>query len=597
MPKKTPSALEIIKDTRRLAALRQYNILDTPAEPEFDDITQLAADIYKTPLAFITFIDSDRQFFKSSVGSQLSEAPLEGGLCPFVATLHERLIVPDASADPRFAAHSAVAELGIRFYAGVPLVTAEGQAIGTLCVMDTVLRELQPSQLDSLTALARQVISQLSLRLSARQMAQTNSALTLVSRGVAAEVGDTFFASLVQHFTQALGVDYAYISLLKGDESDQLETIAVCHQGKIVDNFEYERENTPCAEILQTRSLRWFDHALAERFPKVPMIASLHIESYAATPIYNSYGAPLGVLAIMDTKPLTAPDLVEPLLTIFGIRIAAELERQHNETKQQALLERTESALRQAEDSNRLKDEFLAVVSHELRSPLNPIVGWSQLLQRGVSIPKKEKKAIAIIERNAKLQLQLVENLLDISRIQRGQMSLQAVPVLLAPVIAAALRNFELAAEAKPIRLEFVLADDAIAVMGDADRLQQVMWNLLSNAIKFTPKNGRVTVTLSATATHAQIQVSDTGKGICPSFLPHLFDHFRQQDYSTTRKFGGLGIGTAIVRHLVEMHGGTISAHSPGEDQGTTFTLNLPLASQQPTENSSELCTGQKLSQ
>ncbi|MBD2293428.1 PAS domain-containing protein [Anabaena sphaerica FACHB-251] len=251
-------------------------------------------------------------------------------------------------------------------------------------------------------------------------------------------------------------------------------------------------------------------------------------------------------------------------------RKQAEQEREH-------LLERERAAREQAETANRIKDEFLAVLSHELRSPLNPILGWSRLLQKAKLDEPKTKQALATIERNAQLQAELIEDLLDVSRILQGKLSLTSSPINLASTIKAALETVRLAAEAKSIRIKTNLDAEIGSVLGDSTRLQQVMWNLLSNAVKFTPAGGRVEVQLSQIDTQAQITVSDTGKGIAPDFLPYVFDYFRQADSTSTRKFGGLGLGLAIVRHLVDLHGGTIQAESRGEGMGAIFTLKLPL--------------------
>lgn len=255
------------------------------------------------------------------------------------------------------------------------------------------------------------------------------------------------------------------------------------------------------------------------------------------------------------------------------------------EERDQAL-ERERIAREQAETANRIKDEFLAVLSHELRSPLNPILGWTRLLQTRKFDELATKRALETIERNAKLQTQLIEDLLDVSRILRGKMILNVVPVDLITVIEAALETVRLSAEAKGIQIHKVLKPEVGLISGDSSRLQQIIWNLLSNAIKFTPAGGQVTVCLERVGSLAQIQVRDTGKGIKPEFLPHVFEYFRQEDGSTTRTFGGLGLGLAIVRHLTELHGGTIHAASPGEDQGATFTVQLPLLQQaQPQRN------------
>ncbi|MEB3213717.1 MAG: PAS domain-containing protein, partial [Leptolyngbyaceae bacterium] len=293
--------------------------------------------------------------------------------------------------------------------------------------------------------------------------------------------------------------------------------------------------------------------------------------------------------------------------------------RKYSEAERERLLASERTARAQAEAANRVKDEFLAVVSHELRSPLNPILGWSQLLLKGQLDEQKTQRALEIIKRNAQMQAQLINDLLDVSRILRGKLSLNQQTVNLQVVVQAALETVRLAAEAKSIQIHTQLESDIGSVAGDADRLQQVVWNLLSNAVKFTPEGGQVEVRLERKnvgvmegenvktleggnvralegermdarpqpATpfprphpYAQLTITDTGKGIHPNFLPHVFDRFRQESTTTTRQFGGLGLGLALVQYLVELHGGSVEADSPGEGQGATFTIKLPLMSQ-----------------
>ncbi|GAB1541222.1 hypothetical protein NUACC21_38920 [Scytonema sp. NUACC21] len=250
----------------------------------------------------------------------------------------------------------------------------------------------------------------------------------------------------------------------------------------------------------------------------------------------------------------------------------------------------------ESQRANRVKDEFLAILSHELRSPLNPILGWSTLLKTRKLDEAKTAEAIATIERNAKLQIQLIDDLLDVSRILQGKLTLNVAPVNLPIIIEAAIETMRTAAVAKSILIHTELSNVG-RVSGDSGRLQQVVWNLLSNAIKFTPHGGRVEIWLEQVGNQAKLAVTDTGIGINPEFLPYVFDYFRQADASTTRKFGGLGLGLAIVRHLVELHGGVVSAASPGEGQGATFTVMLPLVSIQqdikreakPTDNEPDL--------
>lgn len=264
-------------------------------------------------------------------------------------------------------------------------------------------------------------------------------------------------------------------------------------------------------------------------------------------------------------------------------RHAAELqqeiaERKQAEEERARMLVREQAARAEAEQANRTKDEFLATLSHELRTPLTAILGWSQLLRKNDFNQDHVERALETIERNARSQSQLIDDLLDVSRIITGKLRLDVHAVELVSIIEAAIDSMRPAAEAKAIHFEVTLDRAASHVTGDASRLQQVAWNLFSNAVKFTPEGGRVEVRLERSGQgHAQITVSDTGQGIKQQFLPFIFDRFRQADGSTTRKHGGLGLGLAIVRHLVELHGGTISVHSDGEDQGATFTIVLPL--------------------
>lgn len=251
-------------------------------------------------------------------------------------------------------------------------------------------------------------------------------------------------------------------------------------------------------------------------------------------------------------------------------------QRKQLEVEREQIIQREQTAREAAETANRIKDEFLAVLSHELRSPLNPILGWSNLLRRGKLDAVKTAHALETIERNAKLQVQLIEDLLDVSRILRGKLSLNRVPVNLAALIIAALETVQLAAQAKSIQIQTKL-DPIGQVLGDSIRLQQVIWNLVSNAVKFTPQGGQVKIVLERVGSQALLQVSDTGKGIHSDFLPYVFDYFRQADSTTTRTFGGLGLGLAIVRQLVELHGGSVDADSPGEGRGATFIVRLPL--------------------
>jgi signal transduction histidine kinase len=257
--------------------------------------------------------------------------------------------------------------------------------------------------------------------------------------------------------------------------------------------------------------------------------------------------------------------------------LRAEIEeRRRIEAERVALLEREQAARAHAESVNRMKDEFLATLSHELRTPLNAILGWAHLLTSGKTDPAMTERALSVIRNNAQAQSQLIEDILDVSRIIGGKLRLTVGAVHLRDVIEAALDSVSPAAQAKAITIERQY-DDVEPITGDKDRLQQVVWNLLSNAVKFTPKEGRVTVALRKEGADVSLTVIDTGIGIHPDFLPYVFDRFSQADSSATRRHGGLGLGMAIVRYLVELHGGTVRAHSEGENKGATFTAVLPL--------------------
>ena len=264
--------------------------------------------------------------------------------------------------------------------------------------------------------------------------------------------------------------------------------------------------------------------------------------------------------------------------------VRAHLEREQRAREERTrLLEEAIASREQAESANRAKDIFLATLSHELRTPLTAVLGWTRMLREMKLDDETARHGLLVIERNAESQHQLIRDLLDVSRIISGKLRLETDWVQLAPVVEAAVDSVRQAADAKDIRLDVTLDAGSELVSGDEDRLQQVVWNLLSNAIKFTPKGGRVGVRLERAGSDIRIKVSDTGQGIAADFLPHVFERFQQADGSTTRTHGGLGLGLAVVRHLVEQHGGQVSAESAGVGRGASFTVTLPLAAVRPS--------------
>jgi PAS domain S-box-containing protein len=288
--------------------------------------------------------------------------------------------------------------------------------------------------------------------------------------------------------------------------------------------------------------------------------------SLTVSPIYDDAGKVIGASKI-------ARDISERVaLEEAAQKVAAENARLYEE----------------AQDANRVKDDFLAVLSHELRTPLNAIVGYSRLM-RGQMLPQDQVgRAIETLERNARWLTQIVDDVLDVSRIVSGKIRLDVQAVELASIVDNAVATVQPAADAKSVRIQSLIDPRVGPVSGDPDRLQQVVWNLLANAVKFTPKGGRVQVRLERANSHIDIVVSDTGIGISKAFLPHVFDRFRQADSGSTRKAGGLGLGLSIVRHLVEMHGGRVMAESEGVDQGATFTVRLPMMIVNPSSQKGE---------
>ena len=304
-----------------------------------------------------------------------------------------------------------------------------------------------------------------------------------------------------------------------------------------------------------------------------------------STPLISRRGATIGVLSVLFAEPHRPSDREMRLMDLYT-RIAAdsiESARLH-EQLQQELEDRRESLAREhtaraeAESANRMKDEFLATVSHELRTPLNAILGWSHILRSGKPDEATVSRGVEVIERNAQTQAQLIEDILDASRVITGSLRLNRGPVDLAGVINAAIDSVRLVAEGKGVQLAVILDPSARHVTGDASRLQQVLWNLLANGIKFTAAGGRVEVRLERVDGQAQITVTDTGEGVAAEFLPFIFDRFRQADSTITRRHGGLGLGLAIVRNLVELHDGSVRAESAGEGYGSSFIVRLPLA-------------------
>ncbi len=295
------------------------------------------------------------------------------------------------------------------------------------------------------------------------------------------------------------------------------------------------------------------------------------VRSYLAVPVTGRSGEALGRLLLGHGEPGVFTESDERIVVGLAAQAAVAIDNAR-------LFDAVQKARAAAEIANRLKDEFLATVSHELRTPLNAVLGWTSLLRGTQMDAARRAKALETIERNARVQQKIVEDILDVSRIIAGQLHLEREPMPFRPTVESAVDSIRPAAAAKSIALTVELGDNPAILIGDPVRLQQVVGNLLSNAVKFTPEGGAMRVSLDVTESRVELVVSDTGVGIAPSFLPHVFERFRQEDARATRAHGGLGLGLAIVRHLTEMHGGNVAAVSAGEGKGATFVVRLPTA-------------------
>ncbi len=366
-----------------------------------------------------------------------------------------------------------------------------------------------------------------------------------------------------------------------------LRCVDLCHiNGKstpefdeLSQNFVFNKGVGLPGRIWETGLPCWIDNVVMDsNFPRAPVALREGLRGAFGFPILLGNEV-WGVIEFLSPEIREPDEELMKLAIAVGGQVGQFTKRKQAEEERKELLERERSARSDAEKANRLKDEFLATLSHELRTPLNAVIGWARMLSTGRLDRENSKHALEVIERNAWAQKQIIEDILDVSRVITGKLQLNLTPVDLVAVIDAALDAVRPAMEAKEIKIETVIDAGLRMISGDPDRLQQVVWNVLSNAAKFTPNGGSVQISVNQTVTHVVIQVKDTGPGIDKEFLPHVFERFRQADGSTTRMHGGLGLGLAIVRHLVELHGGVISVENRVDGDGAIFTIRLPLPS------------------
>jgi len=495
--------------------------------------------------------------------------------------------VSDVSTDANLSPQerSAYAAIQIGAYIGIPLVKG-GEFVAGLAIHTSEPRVWTPDEV----ALAEEVAERTWAAVD-RAHAEAVVAADLEDTQLLRELGarlvtegdiQTLYQEIMSAAIALTKADAGTVQIL--DEATQ-DLVLLATQGieRTMSEHFYRvnaSSNTPCGVALKNgaRSFVNFDVPQSED-PDGSM--RMHVEAGylcgQSTPLTTRSGKPIGMVSTHWREHHRPSDRELRFLDLLARQAADLIEQRQTAAEREQLLAREQAARAEADRANRLKDEFLAVLSHELRSPLNPILGWSKLLQNGKLDTAKTQQALKTIERNAKLQSELIEDLLDVSRILQGKLNLNVTSINLSSIISGAMETVRLAAAAKSINLEASLEPKVGLVSGDSTRLQQVIWNLLSNAVKFTPAGGQVNIRLERLDSCAQITISDTGQGIEPDFLPYVFEYFRQANATTTRKFGGLGLGLAIVRHLVELHGGTVAVESLGVGRGATFTVRLPL--------------------
>ncbi len=675
-------------DEQRLEALRRYGILDTPAEEAFDGIARLAAQVCRAPIAVVNFIDEDRQWFKSEIGLGVRETPLDISICAHAILRPGLFIVPDTTKDERFARNPLVASgPRLRFYAGALLETSDGHALGTLCVLDFVPRDLDEAQRDALSTLARQVMAQLDLRrelaaqaLIREELREARDAAQRANRVLAeseerhrciAEFASDYAVSgrvdedgrvVFEHATDGLPRVTGYTLdelngrggwealihpedipvvqrtlgravagepaegdvriVTKGGEARWLHFLArgvhdpglgrvarlyaaaqdITERKRAEGTLRFQHELTRAITdnattaifMMDDRSRCIFMNPAAEAMTGHPFAEAegrvLHDLIHHTRPDGTPY--PVSECPIDRALPerfevkdhedvfVRKDGTLFPLLcnarpirdgasragTVIEVRDITERKRFEDELR---------LATDEAEAANRAKTQFLAVLSHELRTPLNPILlAVSSMLERTPE-PEDLHQTLEMIRQNVNLQARLIDDLLDVMRIVRGKMPLHWAVADCHEVIRHALQVCQSEVLGKVIRLTLDLAAVEHHVNADSARLQQVFWNLIKNAVKFSPEGGTLTIRTRNDGDRLFVEFADTGIGIEPDVLPAIWDPFQQGETTITRRFGGLGLGLAICKGVVEAHGGTIDAESGGKGRGTTFRVVL----------------------
>ncbi|MDB5218695.1 MAG: signal transduction histidine kinase [Myxococcaceae bacterium] len=573
--------MPLLPEDDRLLALHGYDILDTPPEPAFDDLAALARTLCDVPIALVSLIDRDRQWFKSCFGLDIKETPRAVAFCAHAIQSVDPFLVPDAGNDPRFAKNPlVVGPPSIRFYGGFPLVDEAGAALGTLCVIDVRPRELDRTQLEAMRVLAKQVVSQLRIRRLLRDAERAHRRASFVAEA----------SKLLGSSRDIDGTLQAVAALAVPAFADVCSVMLCGPSGTLYRVGEAALDEPSVEEMRSLREVESSDAQLAMR-AALEARRPLLFRNYRAwlaerLPDGHPYRAVMDRLDVTTT--MTAPMMIDgQVLGVLSVAVMRATARSYDdkdlitlhELAQRASLalenSRLFSEVRRADEA---KDTLLAAVSHDLRTPLSAIRGWTYLLRQRPDDTALRARGLDVIDRSVRTQMRLVEDLVDASRIAAGKLHLNRERIDLGAVVEECLDVVRETVEVKDLTLKVAIAPGLGPVLGDADRLSQVVWNLVSNAAKFSSKKSEVEIALRADGDVAELTVRDRGRGIDPSFLPHVFERFRQDDGGVGRRMGGLGLGLAIVKHIVEAHDGTITVTSDGEGKGATFSVRLPFA-------------------
>jgi PAS domain S-box-containing protein len=529
--------LTTLSDGVRLAAVRATNLLDTAVEEEFDRLTRLAAKLTGAPVTFISLVDEDRDFYKSCFGFPeplASERQLTGTtFCHYALVSQGPLVIDNAVDHPIYGEVPTVKSLGVQAYLGVPLITATGQAIGSFCAIDFKPRQWTKLDIEVMQELAASTLREIELRSALQALGderlRLNVLLQQIPAGVVfAEASSDTIVMVNRRAEEILG------TAPTPRTAERYEQIVGFHDdGRTIAVAEWPMGRALRGEVVSNEEL------LLERSDGQRIWLRIN-----AAPVRDIQGAIIGGVVAFDNID------TERTMRMENVRLYEE-----------------------AQSANRAKDDFFAAVTHELRTPMTSIMGWARLLKMEELSSPNAIEAVEAIASSARLQAQLVDDLLDVSRIATGKLSLKREPLKLNDIVNEAVHAAQPLADSKSVRLRTEVGRDG-TVDADRGRIRQIIGNLLSNAIKFTPAGGLIQVSSHATDGIATITVRDTGRGIDPALLPHIFERFRQ---ARSAEQGGLGLGLTIVQHLVEMHGGDVRAESDGAGKGATFTVQLPL--------------------